>query len=89
MRPEIARIFDSYDLEVQLQALRDAGSKVAAWEKWLSGETGGSKLRLDTYHGSPDITFFTLSKTDAEVQTLGALVRDEIEAEMRVDLQIP
>jgi hypothetical protein len=55
----------------------------AAAQKWLSGETGGRSLRLDTNNGLPDITFFALSRSDSDLQTEGAFLREAIEAEMR------
>jgi Divergent InlB B-repeat domain len=58
-------------------------ASVANWESWLRGQTGGHGLRLDTAGGNVDVTFFRLTKTDAEVTAMGAFVRDEIERELR------
>jgi hypothetical protein len=32
-------------------------NSTAAWQSWLSDQTGGRRIRLDTYFGQPDITF--------------------------------
>jgi hypothetical protein len=55
---------------------------VSLWNDWLAQESGGTRLRLDTYQGDLDITFFRLSATDDEVTARGAFVRDEIEAQL-------
>src|SRR5437016_2898371 len=34
-------------------------------QAWLRSQTGGPGLRIDTYHGEPDITFVRLSQADA------------------------
>lgn len=56
--------------------------EIGSFQRWLSGQAGGRALRIDTAGGSPDVTFFRLAKTDAEVAARGAYVRDEIEAEL-------
>ena len=57
-------------------------TSVAAFQRWLAGQTGGQRLRLDAFQGKPDITFFRLSRADAEIRSAGSLVRDQIEAEL-------
>jgi hypothetical protein len=65
----------------------DTNGTIAAsvnnWETWLRGQTGGHGLRLDTYHGTVDITFFRLTENDAQAQAQGGFVRDEIEKELK------
>lgn len=56
---------------------------VDVWQRWLSGQTNGRTLLIDTYQGELDIVFARLSRTDATMKSFGALVRDTIEAEMR------
>ena len=56
---------------------------VGSFQRWLAGETGGPNLRVDTYQGGLDITFFRLAATDATLAARGAFVRDGIEAELR------
>ena len=46
-------------------------------------ETGGPNLRVDTYQGSLDVSFFRLAATDAAVAARGAFVREAVEAELR------
>lgn len=56
---------------------------VNAGQKWLVTQSGGQRLRYDTYHGALDITFFRMSQTDKQVASAVAYVRDRIEAEIR------
>jgi hypothetical protein len=62
-------------------------SSALAFNQWLGAETSGRELRLDTYQGSVDVTFFRLSRTDAQVRSgaefgHAAYVRDIIEKDM-------
>jgi VCBS repeat-containing protein len=57
-------------------------NEVDVFQRWLEGQTGGRRLRVDTAGGQLDISFFRLSRTDAEIASHGAFVRDEIEAEL-------
>lgn len=52
----------------------------AVAQTWLSGQTGGARLRLDTFRGEPDVTFVRVPRTDAQLAARGAFVRDELEA---------
>jgi hypothetical protein len=54
-------------------------ASVDAWTRWLAGETGGPRLRLDTSGGELDVTFVRLQRSDAEIAAQGAYVRDELE----------
>jgi len=54
-------------------------ASVDAWTRWLAGETGGPRLRLDTSGGELDVTFVRLARNDAEIAAQGAYVRDELE----------
>ena len=40
-------------------------ASVASWQGWLRGQTGGRGIRLDTYQGQLDVTFFRLVTTSA------------------------
>jgi hypothetical protein len=53
-----------------------------ATSTWLMGQLEGSAFRLDTRGGVFDITFMRLTKTDAQITSLGIYARDEIEAEL-------
>jgi hypothetical protein len=55
-------------------------ASVDAFQRWLARETGGPKLRLDTSGGELDVTFVRLPKSDAEIASRGAFVRDELES---------
>jgi Divergent InlB B-repeat domain/Domain of unknown function DUF11 len=68
------------------RALDTDGTIVAStanWENWLKGQTGGHGLRLDTYQGTVDVSFFRMSETEAQVSAKGPNVRDEIERELK------
>jgi hypothetical protein len=55
------------------------GNSVASFQRWLAAETGGRRLRLDTFQASLDVTFVRLPRTDAEMASRGAFIRGEIE----------
>ena len=62
-------------------------TSAGAWNKWLAGQTGGPKFRIDKYRTSTgalksDITFYRLSHTDAEIASSGAFVRTRIDEEL-------
>jgi hypothetical protein len=56
---------------------------VGSFQAWLAAETGGANLRVDTYQGSLDVSFFRLAATDAAVASRGAFVREAVESELR------
>jgi hypothetical protein len=56
---------------------------VGSFQAWLAAETGGANLRVDTYQGSLDVSFFRLAATDAAVASRGAFVREAVEQELR------
>jgi hypothetical protein len=58
-------------------------NSTASYQRWLSGQTGGRVLRLDTYQGSPDITFVRLPRPDAEYVARGRGARDLLELDLR------
>lgn len=58
-------------------------SSVAAFNAWLAGKADGRGLRLDTYQGELDVTFFRLSETDAEIRARDPFIRDFIEDEIQ------
>ena len=64
-------------------------TSVLAWQKWLRGQMGTATLRVDSYRPTanaalqPDITFARLSRTDAQIASTGAFVRDIIAQELR------
>lgn len=58
-------------------------SSTASYQAWLSGQTGGRVLRLDTFQGSLDITFQRLPRPDTEYVARGRGARDLIEQDLR------
>lgn len=68
------------------QALDSTGAiavSTAAMNQWFAVQSGGGSLRLDTYQGSLDISFWRLEKSNAEVAHTGAFVVNTIETELR------
>jgi len=41
-------------------------TSVSAWQNWLCTQTGGKKMKIDTYKAVPDITFVRLDATDQQ-----------------------
>jgi hypothetical protein len=68
---------DGIDRELDLNG--SLANSVGSFQNWLAGQTGGVRLRLDTYGGQLDITFHRLSETDAMLASYGAFVRDQVE----------
>ncbi len=57
-------------------------ASISNFQGWLQSQTGGRKLRVDTYLGQPDVTFTQLAETDGQMAANGAFVRDAIEREL-------
>jgi hypothetical protein len=53
-----------------------------AYQRWLSGQTGGRALRLDTFQGSLDVTFHRLQQTDSQIAARGDLALEAIDPEL-------
>jgi hypothetical protein len=73
---------DGADRELDINGA--IGTSFAAAQNWLHQQTGGPQLRVDEYKTStgalmPDITFFRLSETDAQVASQGVHVLEEVE----------
>jgi hypothetical protein len=64
----------------------DTGGQIAnavsAINTWLSGQTGGSTLRFDTYQGAPDISFARLPRNDSDYVATGSFVRDNVQSDL-------
>lgn len=56
---------------------------ISAIQTWIASQTGGRRLRIDTYQGAPDVTFYRMPQTDATIAASGAYVRDRIEAQLK------
>ncbi len=57
-------------------------NSVGSFQTWLASRTAGRRLRIDTYQGEVDVTFFRLGRSDAVMQSYREFVRDEIEREL-------
>ncbi|MEO8432122.1 MAG: hypothetical protein ABI592_11485 [Acidobacteriota bacterium] len=64
----------------QLDTSGTLTTSFAAMQRWLSGQTGGTKFQADTFQGSLDIGFGRMTQNDAEIASQGAAARDRIEA---------
>ena len=76
----VRRTQDGSDRALDTNGAIDASA--ASWQRWLRGQTGGRGLRLDTFQGDLDVSFFRLAATDAVVASRGAFVRDAVAAEL-------
>ncbi len=56
-------------------------TSMEATQRWLSSQVS-QRLRLDTFQGNLDITFFRLALTDKQMDAEGAFIRDQIELEL-------
>jgi hypothetical protein len=54
-----------------------------AFQRWLSAQTGGRALRLDTFRGKLDVTFHRLDRTDAEIAAGGLYAHNLVEEDLR------
>lgn len=56
---------------------------VASFHNWFSQRSNGLAFRFDTFQGELDITFYRLSRSNAEMIAFGPLVVTQIEQELR------
>ena len=56
-------------------------NSISSFQTWLASETGDRPLRFDTYQGSLDISFYEMSRTEADIESEDQFVRDAIEDE--------
>ena len=63
----------------QLDINGELTASIARMQAWLAGQTGGPKLRLDTYQGQPDITFVRTSLSPPSPFSEGRVVRQFVE----------
>lgn len=69
------------------RGLDTTGTLAASFERvqnWLAARTGGRRLRIDTYQGRPDISFFQVEGTGNDLQSLRSglvnLIWEQMEA---------
>ena len=64
----------------------DTNGVIATWatnfNDWLAGQTGGVRLRFDTFQGQPDISFIRLKETDAALTSAGSSANQTILGEL-------
>jgi hypothetical protein len=58
-------------------------NSVTAFAGWLTGHAGGRALRFDTYHGSLDISFLRLSRTDAQLAAYGVSLLGQLQMDIQ------
>jgi hypothetical protein len=75
-------VLPSDGADAQLDTNGAIARSLSSFETWLAGESGNLRLRLDTCGGNPDITFYRMARSDLDVASSGAFVRDQIEAEL-------
>ena len=65
----------------------DTAGVVGAWlndfNDWLAAQSGGTRLRLDTFQGQPDVTFIRLAETDATLTAEGSSANQTIFDELQ------
>ena len=71
---------DGVDRQMDLDG--QIANSVSSWDTWLSGQAGGSTIRLDIYQGRLDISFFRLAETDSQMAANGSAVRDAVQKEL-------
>lgn len=77
-------VLPSDGIDEELDVNGALATSVDAFQKWLEGQTGGQKLRIDTFEGELDITFSQLGLTEVELANNGPFIRDALEASLKV-----
>ena len=73
-------VLPSDGVDEQLDLSAAIARSIAAFQTWLSSQSGGMRMRIDNCGGVPDVGFLRLNKTNAAIASAGAFVREEIEA---------
>lgn len=60
----------------------EIANTIAYGEAWFAQQTGGSTIRLDTFDGQADVSFFRSTETGAQLQALGTGILDELASEI-------
>jgi hypothetical protein len=65
----------------------DTNGTIAGWltefNDWFASQSGGVRVRIDTFQGQPDITFVRLRETDAALAALGSGANNAILADLQ------
>jgi hypothetical protein len=80
---KIMYVVPSDGVDDQLDTNGTLVTSVEAFNRWLERESGGQRLRMDTYQGSLDIGFMRLSESDSQIASTGVFVRDRIQSLLR------
>lgn len=73
-------VVPSDGVDRQLDLNGSLANSVLSFQGWLAEQTGGTRLRFDTYQSALDVTFHRLSQSDATLAAYGAYVRDQVES---------
>jgi len=66
----------AYDLDGSI------AHSVERWNTWFEQETGGTRIRMDTANSELDVSFFRLSRSDAQMNAYGGGLRIQLEYEL-------
>jgi len=69
-------------VDQQLDKSGTIEQSVEAFQRWLAGETGGQRLRVDQYRSGLDVTFLRIGRTEGDLASYGIFLRDQLEAEI-------
>jgi len=58
-------------------------TSVMAFNNWLAQQSGGARLRLDTYNGRLDVTFLRLEASDDALAAAGAYLLNVLQHELK------
>lgn len=75
-------VLPSDGIDARLDVKGDICESVRAMNIWLSWQTRGKMLRLDTHGGALDTTFVRLDRADSDLAGYGRALRSEIESEL-------
>lgn len=75
-------VLPSDGIDRNLDTMGTLTLSVAAFQQWFTGQTGGPTLRFDTYQGTLDVTFYRLSRSNTEIASYDAFVRDQLQVEL-------
>lgn len=75
-------VVPSDEVDRQLDTDGSINASTSNLQAWLSGQTNGREMQIDTYQGEPDISFLRLPTSDADMAGRGIYLRDAIESEV-------
>jgi Putative Ig domain len=70
-------------VDEQLDQTGTIEASLSIMNEWLATQTGGSKLRFDTYDGGKlDVTYLQVPRTDAQMNVFPSSVRKELDEQL-------